>query len=60
MAVANDDKTPVPEEHEESAKPRVGIFDCGGAMSCAGELTGVAAFEVLKRLGPQEVGMGCV
>jgi uncharacterized metal-binding protein len=29
-------------------------------MSSAGELTGVAAFEVLKRLGPGEVGMGCV
>ena len=29
-------------------------------MSSVGELTGVAAFEVLKRLGPQEVGMGCV
>jgi hypothetical protein len=29
-------------------------------MSSAGELTGIAAFEVLKRLGPNEVGMGCV
>jgi uncharacterized metal-binding protein len=29
-------------------------------MSSVGELTGVAAFEVLKRLGPKEVGMGCV
>jgi len=48
------------QEHEDAEKPRVGIFYCGGAMSSAGELTGVAAFEVLKRLGPQEVGMGCV
>ncbi|MGC8782199.1 MAG: putative zinc-binding protein [Anaerolineae bacterium] len=48
------------QEHEDEEKPRVGIFYCGGAMSSAGELTGVAAFEVLKRLGPQEVGMGCV
>ena len=48
------------EEHENEEKPRVGIFYCGGAMSSAGELTGVAAFEVLDRLGPQEVGMGCV
>jgi len=47
-------------EHENEEKPRVGIFYCGGAMSRAGELTGVAAFEVMKRLGPQEVGMGCV
>ncbi|MGQ9586753.1 MAG: putative zinc-binding protein, partial [Anaerolineae bacterium] len=46
--------------HEGAEKPRVGIFYCGGAMSSVGELTGVAAFEVLKRLGPQEVGMGCV
>ncbi|MGQ9458492.1 MAG: putative zinc-binding protein [Anaerolineae bacterium] len=36
------------------------MFYCGGAMSSVGELTGVAAFEVMKRLGPQEVGMGCV
>lgn len=48
------------QEHEDEQKPRVGIFYCGGAMSSAGELTGVAAFEVLNRLGPQEVGMGCV
>ncbi len=47
-------------EHEGEEKPRVGIFYCGGAMSSAGELTTVAAFEVMKRLGPQEVGMGCV
>ena len=48
------------QDHEDEEKPRVGIFYCGGAMSSAGELTGVAAFEVLDRLGPQEVGMGCV
>jgi len=48
------------QEHEQDEKPRVGIFYCGGAMSSAGELTGVAAFEVMKRLGPKEVGMGCV
>ena len=48
------------EEHTNAEKPRVGIFYCGGAMSSAGELTNVAAFEVMKRLGPQEVGMGCV
>ena len=48
------------QEHEDAEKPRVGIFYCGGAMSSAGELTGVAAFEVLKRLGSKEVGMGCV
>jgi uncharacterized metal-binding protein len=47
-------------EHESEEKPRVDVFYCGGAMSSAGELTGVAAFEVMKRLGPQEVGMGCV
>lgn len=47
-------------DHEDSTKPRVGIFYCGGAMSSVGELTAVASFEVLKRLGPQEVGMGCV
>lgn len=47
-------------EHEDNQKPRVGIFYCGGAMSSVGELTSVAAFEVLRRLGPQEVGMGCV
>lgn len=47
-------------EHEETAMPRIGILYCGGAMSSAGELTNVAAFEVMKRLGPQEVGMGCV
>jgi len=29
-------------------------------MSSAGELTAVAAFEVLKRLGPKALGMGCV
>lgn len=54
------EKGPVSEEHEGAEKPRVGIFYCGGAMSSVGELTGVAAFEVLKRLGPEEVGMGCV
>jgi len=48
------------QEHQDAEKPRVGIFYCGGAMSSVGELTGVAAFEVMKRLGPQEVGMGCV
>ncbi|MCA1755729.1 MAG: putative zinc-binding protein [Spirochaeta sp.] len=47
-------------EHEDGQKPRVGIFYCGGAMSSVGELTHEAAFEVLKQLGPQEVGMGCV
>lgn len=47
-------------EHKEKEMPRVGIFYCGGAMSSVGELTGVAAFEVMKRLGLQEVGMGCV
>jgi uncharacterized metal-binding protein len=56
----SDEKAPVPQEHEDAEKPRVGIFYCGGAMSSVGELTGVAAFEVLKRLGPKEVGMGCV
>ena len=50
----------IKQEHEESEKPRVGIFYCGGAMSSAGELTGVAAFEVMQRLGTKEVGMGCV
>lgn len=50
---------PSPQEHEDTKKPRVGIFFCGGAMSSVGELTGVAAFEVLRRLGPDEVGMGC-
>ena len=50
----------VPQEHEDAEKPRVGIFYCGGAMSSVGELTAVASFEVLKRLGPKEVGMGCV
>jgi len=29
-------------------------------MSSAGELTNAAAFEVMKRLGSQEIGMGCV
>lgn len=48
------------QEHKDEEKPRVGIFYCGGAMSSAGELTGVAAFEAMKRLGPQKVGMGCV
>ena len=48
------------QEHKNAEKPRVGIFYCGGAMSSIGELTGVAAFEVMKRLGSQEVGMGCV
>ncbi len=48
------------QDHKDAEKPRVGIFYCGGAMSSVGELTGVAAFEVLKRLGTQEVGMGCV
>ena len=47
------------QQHEDASKPRVGIFYRGGAMSSAGELTGVAAFEVMKRLGPQVVGMGC-
>ena len=56
----SDEKTRVSQEHEETEKPRVGIFYCGGAMSSVGELTGVAAFEVLKLLGPKEVGMGCV
>jgi uncharacterized metal-binding protein len=56
----SDAQDPVSQEHEESDKPRVGIFYCGGAMSSAGELTGVAAFEALKRRGPAEVGMGCV
>lgn len=51
---------PAADEHDSSEKPRVGLFYCGGAMSSAGELTGVAAFEVLRRLGPREVGMGCV
>ncbi|OJX47163.1 MAG: hypothetical protein BGO78_16945 [Chloroflexi bacterium 44-23] len=50
----------IPQEHETEEKPRVGIFYCGGAMSSAGELTAIASFEVLKRLGPKEVGMGCV
>jgi hypothetical protein len=45
---------------EDAEKPSVGIFCCGGAMSSAAELTGVAAFEVMNRLGPEEVGMGCV
>lgn len=53
-------KTQVSQEHENEEKPRVGIFYCGGAMSSAGELTAIASFEVLKRLGPKEVGMGCV
>ena len=48
------------QEHEDAEQPRVGIFYCGGAMSSAGELTGVAAFEVMNRLGPKQVGMGCV
>ena len=61
MAIEKSDgRDRVSQEHEESEKPRVGLFYCGGAMSSAGELTGVAAFEVLKRLGPREVGMGCV
>jgi len=61
MTIEQDNgKDPVSQEHDESENPRVGIFCCGGAMSSAGELTGVAAFEVLKRLGPKEVGMGCV
>ncbi len=47
-------------DHEEALKPRVGMFYCGGAMSSTGELTALASFEVLKRLGPEEVGMGCV
>ena len=54
------EEDPAPQEHEDAEKPRVGLFYCGGAMSSVGELTGVAAFEVLKRLGPKEVGMGCV
>jgi uncharacterized metal-binding protein len=56
----SDEKSRVSREHEETENPRVGIFYCGGAMSSVGELTGVAAFEVLKLLGPKEVGMGCV
>jgi uncharacterized metal-binding protein len=56
----SDEKSRVSQDHEETEKPRVGIFYCGGAMSSVGELTGVAAFEVLKRLGLKEVGMGCV
>ncbi|MGQ9553728.1 MAG: putative zinc-binding protein [Anaerolineae bacterium] len=55
-----DSERQISQEHEDAEKPRVGIFYCGGAMSSVGELTGVAAFEVLKRLGPKEVGMGCV
>ena len=47
-------------EHEESELPRVGLLYCGGAMSSAGELTAIAAFEVLNRLGSEIVGMGCV
>lgn len=50
----------IPLEHETEEKPRVGIFYCGGAMSSAGELTAIASFEVMKRLGPKEIGMGCV
>lgn len=45
--------------HENALKPRVGIYYCGGAMSSTGELTGVAALEVVNRLGPKEVGLGC-
>lgn len=56
----NDENSQVLREHEDNEKPRVGIFYCGGAMSSVGELTAVASFEVLKRLGPKEVGMGCV
>jgi uncharacterized metal-binding protein len=48
------------QDHEESEKPRIGIFYCGGAMSSAGELTAVTAFDVMQRLGPKEVGMGCI
>ena len=55
-----DAKEQTSQEHEDEEKPRVGIFYCGGAMSSVGELTGVVAFEVMKRLGPKEVGMGCV
>ncbi len=47
-------------EHEDEEKPRVGIFYCGGAMSSAGELTSVVAFDVMQQLGPREVGMGCI
>ena len=56
----NDKNSQVLQEHADSEKPRVGIFYCGGAMSSAGELTAVASFEVMKRLGSKEVGMGCV
>ena len=56
----SNEKDPAPQEHKGTEVPRVGLFYCGGAMSSAGELTGVAAFDVLKRLGPKEVGMGCV
>lgn len=55
-----DENEQTKQEHEDAEKPRVGIFYCGGAMSSAGELTAAASFEVMKRLGPKEVGMGCV
>lgn len=54
-----DGQDPAPQGHQDAEKPRVGIFYCGGAMSSVGELTHVAAFEVLRQLGPKEVGMGC-
>ena len=56
----NEATTHAEKDHEEAENPRVGIFFCGGAMSSAGELTAIASFEVLKRLGVKEVGMGCV
>ncbi len=48
------------EEHADTGKPRVGVLYCGGAMSSVGELTNAAAFEAMKRLGTEEVGMACV
>lgn len=41
-------------------KNRVWAFSTAAEQCPAGELTAIASFEVLKRLGPQEVGMGCV
>jgi uncharacterized metal-binding protein len=58
--MTSDARVQTSQEHEDAQNPRIGIFYCGGAMSSAGELTGVAAFQVLKRLGSKEVGMGCV
>lgn len=48
------------EEHADTGKPRVCILYCGGAMSSVGELTSMAAFEAIKRLGTKELGMWCV